>query len=75
MFALLQHLIAILPGLGATQPYLLTTRFQAPGLARIPAGPDRLGPISRAASLAAASAVPPLLAAYLLFLRGDVTGE
>ena len=73
MFALLMQLIGILPGLGGLQPYLLTTQFQAwQGFLRVPAD---WAPVVRAAWLSAAYAIPPLLAAYLIFLRGDVAGE
>jgi ABC-2 type transport system permease protein len=73
MFALLMQLIGILPGLGGLQPYLLTTQFQAwQGFLRVPAD---WAPVIRAAWLSAAYAVPPLFAAYLIFLRSDVAGE
>jgi len=73
MFALLMQLIGILPGLGGLQPYLLTTQFQAwQGFLRVPVD---WAPVIRAAWLTAAYALPPLFAAYLLFLRSDVAGD
>ena len=73
MFALLMQLIGILPGLGGLQPYLLTTQFQAwQGFLRVPAD---WAPVIRGVWLSAAYAIPPLFAAYLIFLRSDVAGE
>jgi ABC-2 type transport system permease protein len=73
MFALLMQLIDILPGLGAAAPYLLTTQFQAwQGFLRVPID---WAPVIRSAWLTAAYGLPPLFAAYLLFLRSDITGE
>ena len=73
MYALLMQLIGILPGLGGVKPYLLTTQFQAwQGFLRVPAD---WAPIIRASWLTALYALPPLFAAYLLFLRRDVAGE
>jgi ABC-2 type transport system permease protein len=73
MFALLMQLIGILPGLGGVQPYLLTTQFQAwQGFLRVPAD---WAPVVRAVWLTAAYALPPLFAAYLIFLRRDVVGD
>ncbi len=73
MFALLMQLIGILPGLSGAVPYLLTTQFQAwQGFLRVPVD---WAPIVRGAWLSAAYGVPPLLASYLVFLRGDITGE
>ena len=73
MFALLMQLIGILPGLGGLQPYLLTTQFEAwQGFLRVPAD---WAPVIRGVWLSAAYALPPLLAAYLIFLRSDVAGE
>ena len=49
MFALLMQLIGILPGLSGTEPYLLTTQFQAwQGFLRVPVD---WSPIVRAAWL------------------------
>jgi ABC-2 type transport system permease protein len=73
MYALLMQLIGILPGLGSVVPYLLTTQFQAwQGFLRVPID---WAPIVRAAWLTALYGLPPLFAAYLVFLRSDVTGE
>jgi ABC-2 type transport system permease protein len=73
MFALLMQLIAILPGLSGTMPYLLTTQFQAwQGFLHTPV---EWSPIVRGAWLSALYALPPLVASYLIFLRGDVAGE
>jgi ABC-2 type transport system permease protein len=73
MYALLMQLIGILPGLGGVVPYLLTTQFQAwQGFLRVPVD---WAPIVRAVWLTALYALPPLFAAYLVFLRSDVTGE
>jgi ABC-2 type transport system permease protein len=73
MFALLMQLIGILPGLGGLQPYLLTTQFQAwQGFLRVPAD---WAPVIRGAWLSAAYAIPPLFAAYVIFLRSDVAGD
>jgi ABC-2 type transport system permease protein len=73
MYALLLQLIGILPGLGAVQPYLLTTQFQAwQGFLRVPTD---WAPVIRGIWLSAAYAIPPLLASYLVFLRRDVAGE
>ena len=73
MFALPMQLIAIIPGLGATEPSLLRAQFQAwQGFLRVPVD---WAPVIRAAWLSAACALPWSVAAYLLFLRGDITGE
>jgi ABC-2 type transport system permease protein len=72
MVSLLFQLIGILPGLSGTQPYLLSTQFNAwQGLLRTPID---WAPIIRAAWVCALYAVPSLLAAYLVFLRRDVAG-
>ena len=72
MAALLMQLVGILPGLGGLQPYLLTTQFSAwQGFFRVPT--DWL-PITRAVWVCAAYAVPTMGAAYLIFLRRDVSG-
>jgi ABC-2 type transport system permease protein len=72
MISLLFQLIGILPGLGALQPYLLSTQFNAwQGLLRQPID---WSPIIRAAWVCAMYAVPALGAAFLVFLRRDVAG-
>jgi ABC-2 type transport system permease protein len=73
MFALLMQLIGILPGLSGTEPYLLTTQFQAwQGFLNVPVD---WSPIVRAVWLSAAYGLPPLVLSYLVFLRDDITGE
>jgi ABC-2 type transport system permease protein len=72
MIALLMQLIGILPGLGGTQPYLLTTQFDAwHGFLRTPIDWQ---PIVRAVWVCALYAVPALVAGYVVFLRRDVAG-
>ena len=72
MFSLIIQLVAILPGLGGVQPYLLSTQFNAwQGLLRTPTDWD---PIIRAAWVCALYGLPALGAAYLVFLRRDVAG-
>jgi ABC-2 type transport system permease protein len=72
MISLLFQLIGILPGLGGTKPYLLSTQFNAwQGLLRTPID---WAPIIRAAWVCAVYGVPALVGAYLAFLRRDVAG-
>ncbi len=72
MISLLIQLIGILPGLGATQPYLLSTQFNAwQGLLRTPTD---WAPIVRALWVCALYGVPALFTAMLVFLRRDVAG-
>jgi ABC-2 type transport system permease protein len=72
MFSLLMQLLGILPGLSGTQPYLLSTQFNAwQGLLRTPID---WAPIVRAAWVCALYAVPALFAALLVFVRRDVAG-
>ena len=72
MISLLFQLIGILPGLGGTKPYLLSTQFNAwQGLLRTPID---WAPIVRAAWVCALYGVPALFASYLVFLRRDVAG-
>ena len=72
MFSLLVQLIGILPGLGGTRPYLLSTQFDAwQGFLRQPIDWD---PIIRAAWVCTLYAVPATVWAYLAFLRRDVAG-
>jgi ABC-2 type transport system permease protein len=72
MISLLFQLIGVLPGLGALQPYLLSTQFNAwQGLLRQPID---WSPIVRAAWVCAIYAVPALGTAFLVFLRRDVAG-
>jgi ABC-2 type transport system permease protein len=72
MISLLFQLIGVLPGLSGTQPYLLSTQFNAwQGLLRQPID---WAPVVRAAWVCAVYAVPALGAAFLVFLRRDVAG-
>ncbi len=72
MVSLLFQLIGILPGLGATQPYLLSTQFNAwQGLLRQPID---WAPIVRAVWVCALYGIPALGTAFLVFLRRDVAG-
>jgi ABC-2 type transport system permease protein len=72
MFSLVLQLIAILPGLGGLQPYLLSTQFNAwQGLLR---QPTDWAPIVRAVWVCSLYAVPAGVWAYLAFLRRDVAG-
>ena len=70
LFSLLVQLVGILPGLGALQPYLLSTQFDAwQGFLRVPVD---WAPILRALWVCALYALPALVAANLIFLRRDV---
>jgi ABC-2 type transport system permease protein len=72
MFSLMLQLVGILPGLGATRPYLLSTQFDAwQGFLRTPVD---WAPIVRAAWVCSLYAVPALVAGMLTFLRRDVAG-
>jgi ABC-2 type transport system permease protein len=72
VFTLLEQLTTIIPGLGGLKPYILPTLFQAwQGFLRVPTD---WSPIGHAAWVSALYAVPCTLAAYLIFLRRDVTG-
>ncbi|HTU86436.1 MAG TPA: ABC transporter permease [Solirubrobacteraceae bacterium] len=72
MISLLFQLIGVLPGMGATQPYLLSTQFNAwQGLLRQPID---WAPIVRAAWVCAVYGLPALGTAFLVFLRRDVAG-
>jgi ABC-2 type transport system permease protein len=72
MISLLFQLIGVLPGLGGTQPYLLSTQFDAwQGLLRTPID---WSPVVRAAWVCAMYGIPALVASFLIFLRRDVAG-
>jgi ABC-2 type transport system permease protein len=72
MVSLLIQLIGILPGLQGSQPYLLSTQFNAwQGLLRTPID---WSPIIQAVWVCALYGVPALVAAFLIFLRRDVAG-
>jgi ABC-2 type transport system permease protein len=72
MISLLFQLIGILPGMSGTQPYLLSTQFNAwQGFLRTPTD---WAPVIRAAWVCALYAIPALGGAYIVFLRRDVAG-
>jgi ABC-2 type transport system permease protein len=72
MISLLFQLIGILPGMGGTVPYLLSTQFQAwQGFLRTP---TEWEPVFRAAWVCALYGIPALAVAYIAFLRRDVAG-
>jgi ABC-2 type transport system permease protein len=72
MISLLFQLIGILPGLGGTVPYLLSTQFNAwQGFLRTPTD---WAPIIRAVWVCALYAIPAFGTAYIVFLRRDVAG-
>jgi ABC-2 type transport system permease protein len=72
MISLLFQLIGILPGLSGTQPYLLSTQFNAwQGFLRTPTD---WAPVIRAAWVCALYGIPALGVAYIVFLRRDVAG-
>jgi ABC-2 type transport system permease protein len=71
-FTILLFIVAQIPGLGAIKPYLLTEQYENwHGLLRTPTD---WTPIWHSAWVCALYAVPSLFAAYLVFLRRDVTG-
>ena len=73
MFALLMQLLDVVPGTESIRPYLLSVQFSAwHGFLRVPAD---WAPVIRAFWVCALYAAIPLAAAYLVFLRRDVTGE
>jgi len=73
MFALLMQLLDVVPGTESIRPYLLSVQFSAwHGFLRVPAD---WAPVVRAIWVCALYAFVPLAAAYLVFLRRDVTGE
>lgn len=73
MFSLLVQLIGILPGLGAVEPYLLSSQFDAwQGFLRTPVD---WTPVIRALWVCALYAAPALFAGALVFLRRDVAGD
>ena len=72
MFSIVLQILAIIPGLGGLQPYLLSTQFNAwEGLLRTPTD---WTPIVRELWVCALYGVPALVAAFLVFLRRDVAG-
>ncbi len=71
MISLILQLVTILPGLGALQPYLLPTQFNAwQGFLRTPVD---WAPIVRAVWVCALYAIPAVGIAYTTFMRRDVT--
>lgn len=71
-FTLLLALVKLIPGLEGAGPYLLTDQYQAwQGLL---ATPTNWSPILHSLWVCALYAAPALAAAYLIFLRRDVTG-
>jgi ABC-2 type transport system permease protein len=69
---ILLFIISGIPGLEGVHPYLLTEQFENwHGLLRTPTD---WAPIWHSAWVCALYAIPSLLAAYLIFLRRDVTG-
>ena len=72
MLSIVFQLIGILPGLESTQPYLLSTQFNAwQGLLRTPID---TAPILRAAWVCASYGVVALAGAFIVFVRRDVAG-
>jgi ABC-2 type transport system permease protein len=73
MFALLMQLLGVLPGTESFRPYLLATQFEAwHGFLRVPAD---WTPVTRAVWVCALYITVPLVVAYLVFLRRDVSEE
>ena len=71
MFALLMQVLGVLPGTEAIRPYLLSEQFSAwHGFLRVPAD---WAPVVRALWVCAIYIAVPAIAAYLVFLRRDVT--
>jgi ABC-2 type transport system permease protein len=71
-FTLLLALARLIPGLEGAEPYLLTNQYQAwQGLL---ATPTNWAPILHSLWVCALYAIPAITAAYLVFLRRDVTG-
>ncbi len=71
MFALLMQLLGVLPGTESFRAYLLGTQFDAwHGFLRVPAD---WTPVIRALWVCALYIAIPLSAAYVVFLRRDVT--
>jgi ABC-2 type transport system permease protein len=71
MFALLMQLLGVLPGTESFRAYLLATQFEAwHGFLRVPTD---WAPVTRALWVCALYIGIPLSAAYVVFLRRDVT--
>jgi ABC-2 type transport system permease protein len=72
MISLVFQLIGVLPGLSSSQPYLLSTQFNAwQGLLRTPIDTE---PIVRAAWVCGGYGALALAAAFIVFVRRDVAG-
>jgi ABC-2 type transport system permease protein len=72
MISILIQILGEISALDALDPYLLSTQFNAwQGLLREPADWD---PIIRSAWVSALYGLPALVAAFVVFLRRDVTG-
>jgi len=73
MWSLLMQLLAVLPGLEGIRPYMLSTQFEAwHGFLRVPAD---WAPVVRALWVCSLYTLLPLVVAYLVFLRRDVTED
>jgi ABC-2 type transport system permease protein len=71
-FVILLYIVQGIPGLEGVRPYLLTEQFQGwHGLLRTPTD---WAPVTHSLWVCALYAGPALFAAYLVFLRRDVTG-
>jgi len=71
-FTILLFIVAQIPGIEGIKPYLLTEQYENwHGLLRTPTD---WAPIWHSAWVCALYAIPALSAAYLVFLRRDVTG-
>jgi ABC-2 type transport system permease protein len=71
MFALLMQLLGVLPGTEAIRPYLLATQFEAwHGFLRVPVD---WSPVVRGVWVSALYLAVPLAAAYVVFIRRDIT--
>jgi ABC-2 type transport system permease protein len=73
MWALMMQLLTVLPGIESIRPYVLATQFEAwHGFLRIPAD---WAPVIRAAWVCSLYTLVPLMIAYVVFLRRDVTED
>jgi ABC-2 type transport system permease protein len=72
MFSIILQVLGVISALDFLHPYLLSTQFNAwQGLLRDPVD---WAPIGRAAWVSAAYGVPSIVAAFVVFVRRDVTG-
>ena len=73
MWALGMQLLTVLPGIEGWRPYVLATQFEAwHGFLRVPA--DWV-PVTRALWVCSIYTLVPLVVAYVVFLRRDVTED